>query len=34
METIELKVEVGDKVTFEADRVNGALTVTRIEKSR
>lgn len=28
------KVEVGDKVTFEADRVNGALTVTRIEKSR
>ena len=28
------KVKVGDKVTFEADRVNGALTVTRIEKSR
>ena len=28
------KVKVGDKVTFEADRVNGALTVTRIERSK
>lgn len=25
-------VKVGDKVTFEADRVNGALTVTSIKK--
>ncbi len=25
-------VKPGDKVTFEADRVNGALTVTKIEK--
>ncbi|WP_280742909.1 copper-binding protein [Salinarimonas rosea] len=24
---------VGDRVTFEADRVNGALTITRIEKA-
>lgn len=24
----------GDKVTFEADRVNGRLTVTKIEKSK
>ncbi len=24
---------VGDKVTFEADRVNGAITITRIEKA-
>ena len=26
-------VSVGDKVVFEADRVNGALTVTSIKKS-
>lgn len=25
-------VKVGDKVTFEADRVNGAITVTSIKK--
>ncbi|RTM09244.1 MAG: copper-binding protein [Hyphomicrobiales bacterium] len=25
-------VKVGDKVKFEADRVNGRLTVTKIEK--
>ena len=27
-------VKAGDKVKFEADRVNGQLTVTRIQKSR
>lgn len=27
-------VNVGDKVTFEADRVNGQLTVTKIEKAK
>lgn len=27
-------VKVGDKVKFEADRVNGRLTVTKIEKSK
>ncbi|HML41629.1 MAG TPA: copper-binding protein [Hyphomicrobium zavarzinii] len=26
-------VKVGDKVKFEADRVNGRLTVTKIQKS-
>ncbi|OFW96790.1 MAG: RND transporter [Alphaproteobacteria bacterium RIFCSPHIGHO2_12_FULL_66_14] len=26
------KVKAGDKVTFEADRVNGAITVTKIGK--
>ncbi len=26
------KVKVGDKVVFEAERVNGALTVTNIKK--
>lgn len=25
-------VKVGDKVTFEADRVNGRITVTKIQK--
>jgi len=25
-------VKIGDKVKFEADRVNGRLTVTKIEK--
>lgn len=28
------KVKVGDKVVFDADRVNGALTITRIEASK
>ncbi len=28
------KVRAGDKVSFEADRVNGALTVTRIDISK
>ena len=27
------QVKVGDKVRFDADRVNGQLTVTKIEKS-
>ncbi|MCL8489081.1 copper-binding protein [Bradyrhizobium denitrificans] len=27
-------VKVGDKVKFEADRVNGRLTVTKIEKAK
>lgn len=27
------KVKPGDKVEFDADRVNGALTVTKIEKA-
>jgi len=27
-------VKVGDKVTFEADRVNGRLTVTKISKAK
>lgn len=27
-------VAVGDKVVFEADRVNGALTITSIQKSQ
>ncbi|MBI3435101.1 MAG: copper-binding protein [Proteobacteria bacterium] len=27
-------VKVGDKVKFEVDRVNGALTVTHIEKGK
>lgn len=27
-------VKAGDKVTFEADRVNGRLTVTKIQKSK
>ena len=28
------QVKVGDKVKFEADRVNGRLTVTKIEKTK
>jgi Cu(I)/Ag(I) efflux system periplasmic protein CusF len=28
------QVKVGDKVQFEADRVNGQITVTRIEKAK
>ncbi|MEW9308722.1 copper-binding protein [Labrys neptuniae] len=27
-------VKAGDKVSFEADRVNGRLTVTKIEKAK
>ena len=27
-------VKVGDKVRFEADRVDGAITVTKIEKAK
>jgi Cu/Ag efflux protein CusF len=27
-------VKVGDKVNFEADRVNGQFTVTKIQKAR
>ena len=28
------QVKVGDKVKFDADRVNGKITVTKIEKSK
>ena len=28
------QVKVGDKVKFDADRVNGQVTVTKIEKAR
>ena len=28
------QVKVGDKVKFEADKVNGQFTVTKIQKSR
>jgi Cu(I)/Ag(I) efflux system periplasmic protein CusF len=28
------QVKVGDKVKFEADRVNGQLTVTKIQKNK
>ena len=28
------QVKVGDKVKFDADRVNGQITVTKIEKSK
>ena len=28
------QVKVGDKVKFDADRVNGQLTVTKIEKAK
>ena len=28
------QVRVGDKVKFDADRVNGQITVTRMEKSK
>lgn len=28
------KVKAGDKIEFEADRVNGAITVTKIGKGR
>jgi Cu/Ag efflux protein CusF len=27
-------VKVGDKIRFDADRVNGQFTVTKIEKAR
>jgi Cu(I)/Ag(I) efflux system periplasmic protein CusF len=32
--TMLKQVKVGDKVRFDADRVNGQITVTKIEKSR
>jgi Cu/Ag efflux protein CusF len=32
--TMLKQVKVGDKVKFDADRVNGQLTVTKIEKSK
>ncbi|HEV2572553.1 MAG TPA: copper-binding protein [Beijerinckiaceae bacterium] len=28
------KLKVGDKVTFEADRVSGRITVTKIDKAK
>jgi Cu(I)/Ag(I) efflux system protein CusF len=28
------QVKVGDKVKFDADRVNGKITVTKIEKAK
>ena len=28
------QVKVGDKVKFDADRINGQITVTKIEKTR
>jgi Cu(I)/Ag(I) efflux system protein CusF len=28
------QVKVGDRVKFDADRVNGQITITKIEKSR
>ena len=28
------QVKAGDKVKFDADRVNGQITVTKIEKSK
>ena len=28
------QVKVGDKVRFDADRVNGQITITKIEKSK
>jgi Cu/Ag efflux protein CusF len=28
------QVKVGDKVRFDADRVNGQITVTKIEKKK
>jgi Cu/Ag efflux protein CusF len=27
-------VKIGDKVKFEADRVNGQFTITKIQKAR
>jgi Cu/Ag efflux protein CusF len=27
-------VKAGDRVTFEAERINGAITITRIQKAR
>jgi Cu(I)/Ag(I) efflux system protein CusF len=31
--TMLTSVKVGDKVNFEADRVDGAITITKIEKA-
>jgi Cu(I)/Ag(I) efflux system protein CusF len=28
------QIKVGDKVKFDADRINGQFTVTKIEKSK
>jgi Cu/Ag efflux protein CusF len=28
------QVKVGDKVRFDADRINGQITVTKIEKAK
>jgi Cu/Ag efflux protein CusF len=28
------QVKVGDKVKFDADRVNGQITVTKLEKAK
>jgi Cu/Ag efflux protein CusF len=28
------QVRVGDKVKFDADRINGQITVTKIEKAK
>jgi Cu/Ag efflux protein CusF len=28
------QVKTGDKIKFEADRVNGQITVTKIQKSK
>ena len=28
------KIKAGDRIEFEADRVNGAITVTKMDKSR
>jgi Cu(I)/Ag(I) efflux system protein CusF len=32
--TMLKKVKVGDKVKFDADKINGQFTVTRIEKAK
>ena len=32
--TLLKTVKVGDKVKFEADRVNGRITVTKLEKAK
>ena len=32
--TLLKQVKVGDKVRFDADRVNGQITVTKIEKTK
>lgn len=32
--TILMSIKVGDKIRFEADRVNGQFTVTKLEKAK